>query len=88
MKTKQNQGAVAMTKQREYMCQYGNCESYKTPIVVTLNISAGIGERLHFCSPAHAALWLLRRVPRHARLESLSEQLSLSDLDTLREFFP
>jgi hypothetical protein len=40
---------------REFTCQYANCQKTMVPIIITMP-----GERVRFCSPDHAAVYLLR----------------------------
>jgi hypothetical protein len=41
-----------------FMCQYGNCNSFNTPIIVSDKKRM---ERARFCCAEHAALYLLRQ---------------------------
>lgn len=50
------------------LCGYGNChveqqkakyEENNLPVIVTIVVKGGGGERKQFCSEFHAALWLL-----------------------------
>ncbi len=45
----------------EFICQYGNCDETDTPITITDRKAA---ERARFCCQEHAALYLMRRVPK------------------------
>jgi hypothetical protein len=49
---------------REYMCQYGNCSACFEGGVGYRRSTATVAwreERVRFCSPLHAAAWLLER---------------------------
>lgn len=65
---------------RRYMCQYGNCDSYDTVITVTL--PGNPGERMRFCCPEHAGLYLVYRSMRYRNCK-----VTLKDLDHLVQEF-
>jgi len=44
-------------KTRDLICEFGNCQSYDTPITVS---DREANERVRFCCREHAARYLLR----------------------------
>src|SRR4029077_11273943 len=55
----------------DFVCQYGNCESFDTPILVSNKKRL---ERARFCCDLHAALYLMR-------------DASVKDYDAMQEQF-
>jgi hypothetical protein len=56
---------------RRVICQYGNCTTQDTPIVLTFpqDHPSGHSARKYFCSYAHLALWITRHASPTERRE-------------------